>query len=102
MVIADTQTVPLKTDQTGMIRVGNTRVRLATVIHTFNEGFTAEEIVSQYPALALADVAADNSLEKLLTPVAIDCDPLGTIHHGLNDPMPRRSREAGASALALK
>ena len=58
MVISDTQTIPLRTDQGGVIRVGNTRVRLATVVYAFNEGFTAEEIVSQYPTLSLADVYA--------------------------------------------
>ena len=58
MVIADTQTIPLRTDQDGVIRVGRTRVRLTTVIYAFNEGFTAEEIVIQYPTLSLADVYA--------------------------------------------
>ena len=58
MDIANTQTIPLKTDQDSVIRVGNTRVRFATVVYAFNEGFTAEEIVSQYPALSLADVYA--------------------------------------------
>ncbi|MDX1521975.1 MAG: DUF433 domain-containing protein [Anaerolineae bacterium] len=74
MVIADTQIIPLKTDLDGVIRVGNTRVRLATVVYAFNEGFTAEEIVSQYPALSLADVYAvisyylnnQSSLDKYL------------------------------------
>lgn len=41
-----------------MIRVGKTRVRLDTVVYAFNEGYTAEEIVSQYPVLSLADVYA--------------------------------------------
>jgi len=56
MVLAKSQSVPLKTDTSGAIRVGNTRVRLDTVIYAFNEGYTAEEIVSQYPVLNLADV----------------------------------------------
>ena len=51
-------TIPLKTDQDDVIRVGNTRIRLDTVVHTFNDGHTAEEIVTQYPSLALADVYA--------------------------------------------
>jgi len=48
----------LKTDIDGIVRVGNTRVTLDTVIIAFREGATAEEIVSQYSSLLLADVYA--------------------------------------------
>lgn len=57
LVIVDIP-VPLKTDIDGVVRVGNTRVTLDTVIGAFKEGATAEEIVSQYPSLLLADVYA--------------------------------------------
>ncbi len=50
--------IPLKTDTDGVVRVENTRVTLDTVILAFKEGATAEEIVSQYPTLLLADVYA--------------------------------------------
>lgn len=50
--------VPLKTDIDGVVRIGSTRVTLDTVIATFKEGATAEEIVSQYPSLSLASVYA--------------------------------------------
>lgn len=50
--------VPLQKDADGVIRVGGTRVTLDTVIAAFLEGATAEEIVQQYPSLALADVYA--------------------------------------------
>jgi len=43
-------------DADGVIRVGNTRVTLETVVEAFLEGATAEEIVQQYPTLSLADV----------------------------------------------
>ena len=52
------QTIPLRTDQDGVLRVGETRVTLRSVIHAFLQGHTAEEIVSHYPALRLADVYA--------------------------------------------
>ena len=42
----------------GVIRVGQTRVTLDTVILAFREGATAGEIVHQYPSLDLADVYA--------------------------------------------
>ena len=54
----DVQTIPLAADRDGVMRVGNTRITLDTVIHTFEQGHTAEEIVSHYPVLRLADVYA--------------------------------------------
>ena len=51
-----TQTVPLTADVDGVVRVGNTRVTLGTVIAAFSDGATAEEIAQQYPSLSLADV----------------------------------------------
>ena len=57
-LIVDVQTVPLKAGSDGVMRVGDTRVTLDTVVHTFEQGHTAEEIVSHYPALRLADVYA--------------------------------------------
>ena len=52
-----TQLVPLETDADGVVRVGDTRVTLDTVITTFKNGATAEEIAQQYP-LHLADIYA--------------------------------------------
>jgi uncharacterized protein (DUF433 family) len=45
-------------DRDGVIRVGGTRMTLDTVVRAFNERHTAEEIVSHFPALKLADVYA--------------------------------------------
>ena len=58
MISLEAQSVPMQIDSDDVIRVGGTRVRLDTVVYAFNEGYTAEEIVSQYPALNLADVYA--------------------------------------------
>jgi uncharacterized protein (DUF433 family) len=49
---------PLRVTKDGVIYVGNTRVPLETVIWTYNEGASPEEIVMQYDALELADVYA--------------------------------------------
>jgi uncharacterized protein (DUF433 family) len=49
---------PLVKDADGVIRVGDTRITLDTVVSAFQEGATAEEIVYQYPSLNLADVYA--------------------------------------------
>ena len=54
--LAVTQNIPLHPTAEGVIRVGETRVTLDTVIEAFKEGLTAEAIVSQYPSLELADV----------------------------------------------
>jgi uncharacterized protein (DUF433 family) len=48
--------VPLEADADGVLRVGNTRVTLDTVIASFVDGATAEEIAQQYPPVPLADV----------------------------------------------
>ncbi len=53
-----TMAIPLTVTDEGAIRIGNTRVRLDTVVYAFNEGYTAEEIVAQYPTLDLTDVYA--------------------------------------------
>lgn len=47
--------IPLRVDADGVIRVGNTRVMLDTVVYAFQDGATVEEIVQQYPALKIRD-----------------------------------------------
>jgi len=51
-----TETVPLEADADGVMRVGQTRVTLDTIVAAFKEGATAEEIAQQYPSVALVDV----------------------------------------------
>jgi uncharacterized protein (DUF433 family) len=58
MELAPTIAIPLVESEDGVIRIGSTRVRLDTVVYAFNEGYTAEEIVAQYPALDLTEVYA--------------------------------------------
>lgn len=52
------QTVPVTMTEDGTIRIANTRVPLESVIHHFNLGATAEQIVHKFPALNLGDVYA--------------------------------------------
>jgi len=54
----EAEPLPLRTDQSGTIRIGQTRVPLETVVHSFDEGATAEEIAYRYPTLNLADIYA--------------------------------------------
>ncbi len=49
---------PVALDASGTARVGGTRVTLDTVVGAWQDGATAEEIVSSYDTLPLADVYA--------------------------------------------
>jgi uncharacterized protein (DUF433 family) len=51
-----TAEVPLVTDAHGVVRVGETRVTLDSVVGAFRAGATPEELAQQFPTLALADV----------------------------------------------
>jgi len=50
------ETIPLKMDKDGVIRVSKTRVTLDTIVAAFLDGATAEEISVQYPVVPVADV----------------------------------------------
>ena len=50
------EAIPLAMDSHGVYRVGGTRVTLDLVVHAFNRGATAEEIVQDFPTLQLPDV----------------------------------------------
>jgi uncharacterized protein (DUF433 family) len=47
---------PLRTDDHGTIRVGQSRVTLETVIEAFQRGTSPETIARQFPAVTLAEV----------------------------------------------
>jgi uncharacterized protein (DUF433 family) len=49
---------PIREDESGVLRVGDTSVLLDLVVHAFKDGATAEMIVQSYPTLNLADVYA--------------------------------------------
>lgn len=53
-----TDPAPLFTDEDGVVRLEGTRIRLDTVVYAFNQGASAEEILQQYPSLALANIYA--------------------------------------------
>ena len=57
-VVIQTDIPPIREDEAGALRVGNTRVLLELVIEEFQDGATPETIVQQYPTLALSDVYA--------------------------------------------
>lgn len=52
------ETPPLRLDEGGAVRVGNSRITLDLVIAQYEGGMTPEDMVRAYDALALADVHA--------------------------------------------
>ncbi|HKP51642.1 MAG TPA: DUF433 domain-containing protein [Chloroflexia bacterium] len=52
----ENESVPLRIDESGVVRIGRTRVLLDLVIEAFNSGVSAEEIADIYPSLQLAEV----------------------------------------------
>lgn len=50
--------LPLRADEHGVMRLGQTRVRLDTVITAWRQGESAEQIVENFDVLDLADVYA--------------------------------------------
>ncbi len=59
---APTAPSPLRTDEASVIRIGASRVMLERVVHAFDAGASAEEIVATYPTLELGDVYATIAL----------------------------------------
>ena len=55
-VLEPTQDVPLSVGEDGTIRIADTRVSLESVVHHYQQGATAEEIMLRFPVLRLADV----------------------------------------------
>ena len=55
-LVLERETPPLYKDQTGAIRVGNSRVLLETVIRAFQDGASPESIIHRYSTLSLSDV----------------------------------------------
>lgn len=53
-----TDPTPLRLDASGVVRVGNTRVTLDTVLAAYHQGASAEEIAVRYDSLSLADIHA--------------------------------------------
>ena len=55
-LLEPTQNVPLSVTEDGTIRIADTRVSLESVVHHYQQGATAEEIMLRFPVLRLADV----------------------------------------------
>jgi uncharacterized protein (DUF433 family) len=54
----DPVAVPLHTDPHGTVRVGGTRVTLQTLLASFLDGATPEQMIQDFDTLKLADVYA--------------------------------------------
>ncbi len=49
---------PLRVDEGGVVRVGNTRISLDLIVEQYKDGMTPEDLVRAYDSLVLADVYA--------------------------------------------
>lgn len=47
---------PLREDEDGVLRIGDSRVTLETVLHAYEAGHAPEEIVRKFPSLRIEDV----------------------------------------------
>jgi uncharacterized protein (DUF433 family) len=54
--VLEREAPPLREDETGAVRVGNSRVLLEIVIQSFQDGTSPESIVHQYSTLTLSEV----------------------------------------------
>ncbi len=54
----EAEPVPLRADERGALRVGDSRVTLDVLINEYEEGADPEGIVNSFPTLRLADVYA--------------------------------------------
>ena len=89
-----TDPAPLVTDEDGVVRVGGTRVRLDTVVYAFNQGASAEEILQQYPSLALSDIYATisyylqhrSSVDEYLKDRQLEHDRVRQLNESRSDP----------------
>lgn len=54
----ESEPVPVVVDDSGVARVGNTRVTLDTLVAAYLRGATPDEIASRYPTLGRADIYA--------------------------------------------
>lgn len=57
-LVIEAPPVPLRKDEDGVVRVGQTRIPIDTVVYAFNQGASPEEIVMSYSTLKLGDVYA--------------------------------------------
>lgn len=58
MVLDHVVTIPLRRDEWAVIRIGDTRVRLDSVVYAWQSGESPEQIVDDFDVLTLADVYA--------------------------------------------
>jgi len=55
-LVVENDPVPIRITEDGAVRIGMTRVSLATVVTYFNVGRTPEEIAASFTTLQLADI----------------------------------------------
>jgi uncharacterized protein (DUF433 family) len=57
-LLFDADRPPLRADEGGVVRVGNTRISLDLIVEQYESGMAPEEMVRAYDTLVLADIHA--------------------------------------------
>jgi uncharacterized protein (DUF433 family) len=57
-LVLESEAIPLRSDDSGAIRVGATRVTLSSIVIAYQQGNSPEAIAEQYPTVLLADIFA--------------------------------------------
>lgn len=57
-IVLQADPLPLRADEHGSIRIGNTRVSLELVIRAYQSGLKAEQIAERFDTVELADIHA--------------------------------------------
>jgi uncharacterized protein (DUF433 family) len=55
-LVLERETPPFREDESGAIRIGNSRVLLELVIRAFQDGASPESIVQRYSTLSLSEI----------------------------------------------
>lgn len=55
-LILECECPPFREDQSGAVRIGNSRVLLELVIHAFQDGTSPEAIMQRYSTLSLSEI----------------------------------------------
>jgi uncharacterized protein (DUF433 family) len=55
-LVLERETPPFREDESGAIRIGNSRVLLELVIHAFQDGASPESIMQRYSTLSLSEI----------------------------------------------
>jgi len=93
-----TEAPPLRVDEGGAVRVGDSRVSLDVLVEQYDNGMTPEDMVRAYESLVLADVHAVIAFylrhrDEVQAYIQRRSDEAATLRASLESTRPRMTRE---------